>query len=175
MIIGHTIRYNRPLQKQIRLDLMKRFITTIISLGLLAGLVSCSDSNAEDNLGRRCVEEYISISDSWFSTLAQFSDAKDLLTNFRFALDQDIVNAEDRENLLDASEKSRNQFSELSATVVEELTQLQRKRENLFEKYADNGNQICAQIGQSAERISIPYAATITDLIMEKELLLTRP
>jgi hypothetical protein len=85
------------------------------------------------------------------------------------------VNAEDRENLLDASEKSRNQFSELSATVVEELTQLQRKRENLFEKYADNGNQICAQIGQSAERISIPYAATITDLIMEKELLLTRP
>lgn len=154
---------------------MKRFITALISLGLLAGLFSCSDSNAEDNLGRRCVAEYVNISNSWFSTLAQFSDAKDLLTNFRFALDQDIVNAEDRENLLDATEKSRNQFSEFSVAVVEELTELQRKRENLFEEYADNENEICAQIGQSAERISIPYAATITDVIKEKELLLTGP
>tara|TARA_B110000014_G_C19739951_1_gene386046 strand:+ start:107 stop:571 length:465 start_codon:yes stop_codon:yes gene_type:complete len=152
---------------------MKRFITVLISLGLVAGLVSCSNSNAEDNLGQKCVAEYFKISDDWFNALAQFSDAKDSLTNFRFALDQDIVNAEDREDLLDATEKARNQFSEFSEWVVKELSQLQEQRENLFNKYADNQNRVCAQIGQSAKRISVPYETTIIDVLRQKELLLT--
>lgn len=152
---------------------MKRFIVVLIALGLMAGFVSCANSNAEDNRERKCVAEYIRISDNWFNALAQFSDAKDSLTNFRFALDQDIVNAEDRDDLLDAIEKARNQFSNFSEWVLEELSQLQEQRENLFEKYADDQNQVCAQIGQFAKRISVPYGTTITDVLRQKKLLLT--
>ena len=134
---------------------MKRFIVVLIALGLMAGFVSCANSNAEDNRERKCVAEYIRISDSWFNALAQFSDAKD------------------RDDLLDAIEKARNQFSNFSEWVLEELSQLQEQRENLFEKYADDQNQVCAQIGQFAKRISVPYGTTITDVLRQKKLLLT--
>ena len=71
---------------------------------------------------RQCFSVWDEITSNRLSALNQFQDSKEALFSFRLDLEQDVINAEDKEDLVSAFSKAESSFFEITNSVVGDLS-----------------------------------------------------